>query len=323
MNKYILAFDAGGTRLKAGIVGLDGKLVDSFLGPSRANEGAPVLLKTIIDCIYHFKKSQGGELVGIGLSLSGVVAPNKGVVLLPGKFKGLENFELVPAIKNEFGIPTFADNDGRLAAYAEKYFGLAKNTDWAVVLTVGTGIGSGVIVDGKILSNKYLQFGLQMGHLIMDKSSDHFCLTGNYGTGESICSATALTLQVRGAIQRGIPSILTDEYFEAPFNIDFKKISEACQQGDKLCVREMKAWSKNLAILIINAVHSYSPEKIILSGGATLASDLFLPEVKKTVNEKCFRYPSDEPIKIEVSNIQEYAGVIGAAAMVMEKLKIL
>ena len=323
MNKYILAFDVGGTRLKVGIVDLNGKLLDSFLLPSRANDGAPVLLKTMIDCIHHTQKSYEGELIGIGLSLSGVINPQKGVVLLPGKFKALENFEIVGAIKNEFDVPVFADNDGRLAAYAEKYFGLAKNVDWAVVLTIGTGIGSGVIIDGKILTNKFLQFGIQIGHLIMDKSSELLCLTGNYGTGETICSATALTLQVRSAIQRGLPSILTDEYFEAPFNIDFKRIAEACREGDELCLREMKIWRENLAILIINAVHSYSPEKVILSGGATLAADLFLSEVKRIVNEKCFRYPVKETIKIEVSNIQEYASVLGAATIVMKNLKIL
>lgn len=323
MNKYILAFDVGGTRLKVGIVDLNGNLLDSFLVPSRANEGAPVLLKTIIDYIHHAQKSYEGELIGIGLSLSGVVDQQKGVVLLPGKFKALEDFEIIAAIKNEFDLPVFADNDGRLAAYAEKYFGVAKNVDWAVVLTIGTGIGSGVIIDGKILTNKFLQFGIQIGHLIMNSSSELLCLTGNYGTGEAICSATALTLQVRGAIQRGLPSMLSDEYFEVPFNIDFKRIAEACREGDELCLREMKIWRENLAILIINAVHSYSPEKIILGGGATLAADLFLSEVKRIVNEKCFRYPVKETIKIEISNIQEYASVLGAAAIVMKNLKIL
>jgi glucokinase len=86
-----------------------------------------------------------------------------------------------------------------------------------------TGVGSGVIIDGKMLSNRFLQFGTQAGHLIQNSSGNLLCLTGNYGTGETMCSATALVLQVKGAIQRGIPSVLSDAYFVDPGSIDFEK----------------------------------------------------------------------------------------------------
>jgi glucokinase len=320
MKEYVIAADVGGTRLKTGLVDLNGKVFRSNVISSRANEGAELLYQTLLNFIQETIEEQGQKILGVGLSLSGGTHPDKGVVLLPGKFKMLEGFPIVPMLRQELGLPVYADNDGRLAMYAAKYFGLAKDVDWAMVLTIGTGVGSGVMLDGQILSDPHLQFGTQMGHIIMDKSSDNFCLTGNHGTGETQCSATALSLQVRNAVQRGIPSLLTDEYYNNPLDIDFKKVIDACRMGDGLCLHELDTWINNLAILLINAVHCYAPERIILSGGATLAADLFLDKVKSIVNSRVFRYPKGEPVDIVIGESNEFSGVIGAAAFLMKKL---
>ena len=320
MNEYVIAADVGGTRLKIGLVGLDGTILESNVIPSRANEGAELLYQSLSQYIKKKISEIDKQPVGIGLSLSGGIHPDKGVVLLPGKFKMLEGFPVVPMLREELGLPVFADNDGRLAMYAAKYFGLAKNVDWAVTLTIGTGIGSGVMLDGQILTDPHLQFGTQMGHIIMDKSSDNFCLTGNPGTGETQCSATALSLQVRSAIQRGIPSLLTDDYYSNPLDIDFKKVIDACHIGDELCIQELNTWINNLSVLLINAVHCYGPELIILSGGATSASGLFLDKVRNIVNSRAFRYPKDEPVEIMIDQDNEFSGMKGAAAFLLKKL---
>ncbi|HMR18373.1 MAG TPA: ROK family protein [Sphingobacterium sp.] len=321
MSDYILAFDVGGTRIKYGILSEEGNLIKSGKTPSRNNAGPESLYKTLADCIEEIKASSSGTLKAIGLGLTGGVDPDKGVVLLPGKFKDLENFPLVPKLKEAFQVPVYADNDGRLAAYAERYYGRAQNKDWAVIITLGTGVGSGVVIDGKILVDPHLLFGVQLGHLIVNKSDDRTCLTGNRGTGEILCSSTALALQVRSAIQRGVPSLLTDEFWENPSRIDFHKVIEACRQEDKLCLDELEVWINNLALVLINAVHAYAPQIIILSGGATLASDLFLDKLKTIVNKQVFRYPANEDVEIIISDMQEYAGVMGAGAMVMDRLK--
>ncbi len=321
MKNYILAFDIGGTRIKYGIISDEGKLITSDHIPSQNNLGPEILFETLADCIEKIKATTPSELKAIGLGLTGGVDPETGVVLLPGKFKYLEGFPIVQMLKEYFNVPVYADNDGRLAAYAEKYYGNAQNKDWAVVITIGTGIGSGVIIDGKILKDPHLMFGTQLGHLIINKDDHQTCLTGNVGTGEIFCSATALALQVRNAIQRGVPSLLTDEYHHNPSAIDFQKVIDACRLGDKLSQAELNVWIYNLSVVLINSVHCYSPEIIILSGGATLASDLFLARLTTIVNKQVFRYPRNEPVEIVVSGMQEYAGVLGAAAMVIEKLK--
>ncbi|MBS0027696.1 ROK family protein [Chitinophaga sp. 22321] len=319
---FIISFDAGGTRLKAVVMAADEeRVLKTFYTSSNAHHGADALMKAIEESVAGTQSEMGDGLLGIGLSLSGVIDTDKGVVYLPGKFKMLEGFPLVEKLKEKFQLPVIADNDGRLAVYAEKHIGLAKDKNWVVGLTIGTGIGSGVIIDGRMLTNRSLLFGTQVGHLILNSASNQLCLTGNYGTGETLCSATALVLQVRGAIQRGLPCILSDEYFADPLLVDFEKITYACRQGDTVCFREMEKWSDNLANLIVNAVHAYSPELIILGGGATLAADLFLDKVREKVNRQVFRYPIGEPVPIEVSQMQEYASALGAALFLKYSLK--
>tara|TARA_R110002049_G_scaffold307720_2_gene509211 strand:+ start:40737 stop:41705 length:969 start_codon:yes stop_codon:yes gene_type:complete len=322
MEEYVISFDVGGTRLKTGLLDISGRLIESYAIHGSATKGADVLYADLQRFIIETIKKRG-KPVGIGLSLSGGVDPDLGVVLLPGKYKDLENYPIVTKLRKEFNVPVYANNDGRLAMYAARYFGKAKDVDWAVVLTIGTGIGSGVLIGGQILEDSHLQFGTQIGHIIMDKSSNNLCLTGNFGTGEVGCSATSLALQVRAAIQRGIPCSLTDQYYEAPFHIDFECVINACRKGDVLCLKELDLWINNLSVLLINTVHVYAPQRIILSGGATLAADLYLEKLIKIVNKQVFYYSNKQAIEIVIADDQEYSGVKGAAAYVFKRLKMI
>ena len=321
MKDYVIACDIGGTRIKAGVVDAAGKISQKEEVDSRAHIGVEEMLSVVKALITDRLSKVGPEnCLGIGLGLTGPVDPDRGVVMLPGKFQGLENFPIVPMIREAFGLPVFADNDGRLAAFAEQAYGDAHDVDWAVIVTLGTGVGSGIILDGRILMDPHLGFGTQLGHLVMDTSSKDLCLTRNYGTGETLCSATGLVNQVRTAIQRGIPSTLSSMYFENPLKVGFKEVTDACRKGDDLCNHELSIWRKHLAIMLVNATHAYGPEKIILSGGATLAADLFLDDVQKEVNQQVFRYPKNSGVPVVISSIKEYAGVYGAAAMLRQKL---
>ena len=321
MTDYVISIDVGGTRIKAANVNIQGELLSTHISPSNAHKGVDVLFEAIVSLLKKMEGEASGNLLGIALSLSGGVDPDKGVVLLPGKFENLQDYPMVNKLRQLYDVPVYADNDGRLAAYAEKYYGAAKNNKWAVVLTIGTGVGSGVILDGNILIDTNLQFGTQLGHLIMKKSDDRNCLTNNHGTGEILCSATALGLQVRSALQRGVPSSMAEDYFENPFKIDFKRVIEAHEDGDELATQELDVWIDNVSVLLINAVHAYGPEKIILSGGATLASKHFLSKVQDNVNRQVFRY--GKAVEIVISEIQDYTVALGGAAMIFKKLNLL
>jgi len=273
-----------------------------------------------IDCIRNIDQMLDDPPHCIALGFPGAVDPDEGIVLLPGKLK-LENFPVVSLLRDRLGIPVVADNDGRLAILAEARYGKAQLQRWAVSVTIGTGVGSGVMLGGQILRDPHLQFGTQASHIIQDSSSDRLCITNNRGTPNILCSATALAIAVRDGLARGLPSVLFDRYDHDPHSIDFEAVIEGVKQGDKLCLDALKRWTTHLGNFLVSVAHMYAPEVIILGGGAIAASAYFLPQVQAYVARHVFRYPADEPVPIVCSALGDYAGVYGAAALAWEYME--
>lgn len=321
-QSYYLGIDWGGTRIKLGAVTGDAKFLAQEIFDSPRNANIDDVVSRLLDQTDSFIAQIGRRPVGIGLGLTGPVNPELGVVLLPGKVKGLEKYPIVPRFAERFKLPVRAENDGTLSIYAEKYAGRARNVDWAVTVTIGTGVGSGVLLDGKILSDPRFMFGGQLGHIVLNTADDRLCLTGARGTGEMCCSATALAIGVRSGIQRGIPSTLAERYFADAHSIDFRTIiEEGVAKGDLLCCDELRRWTRYVGWLLVNAIHAYSPQIIILSGGATLAAKYFLNDLQQHVNRHIFRYLPGEGVPIVISEIAEHAGVLGAAMMMKAHLE--
>lgn len=320
MNPYRIGIDWGGTRIKYGAVTREGEFLRQAVYDSPKTGSIEQIVDGIMDAAQDLIDAIGYAPAGIGLGLTGPVDPDLGVVYLPGKVKGLEMYPVVPRFKERFGVPVTADNDGNVALFAERSKGKVRDIDWAVVLTIGTGVGSGVIVDGKILRDPNFLFGAQLGHIVMKSGDEPLCLTGARGTAEMHCSATALSMAVQQGLQRGIPSTLTGRHNRDPREIDFRiVIEEGVEQGDKLCCDELRRWTTNVGWLAVNAVHAYSSQLIVLSGGATLGAKHFVPQVQEHLNQHAFRYPPDRFIPVLVSDIQEHAGVLGAAMMSLHR----
>jgi len=315
MQDYTVGFDVGGTRLKSGAVSRNGELLKTSTMDSGYTMTPPQLIKAMLAELDAYKTELGSPAKAVGLGFSGAVDPATGVVMLPGKIKDLEGYPFVEELTSQSGIPCRADNDGRLSIIAESRYGIAKGVDWALTITIGTGVGSGVMLDGKILRDPHLQFGTQLSHMVQGADGGHPCLTNAYGTAEMRCSCLALALAVRSGLERGIPSILSDRYFESPRSIDFKSVVEAVEKGDKLCIQEFDIWVSNVGWLLVSAIHCYAPQKIILSGGAIHAADLFLDRLKKHVAKHIFRHPINEEVPIVVSELKDRACVLGCGAI--------
>jgi glucokinase len=306
---YVLGFDVGGTRLKAGAVSRKGKLLGEQIIPTGAQEGPEALVKSLFSLARALERTLGNPPLAAGLGLPGAIRPDLGVVLLPGRLKGLENFPLVPRLQRALGVPVIADNDARLAMIAEKEFGLARGKKWALTITIGTGVGSGVMLDGRILRDPHLQFGTQASHMVIQAAGGRLCFTGARGTAEMLCSATALAQQVRDGLARGIPSSLSGHP-----NVDFAAVMEGVAAKDRLCLDELGVWTANLGWFLVSAVHAYAPEIVILAGGATHGARHFIKALRAHVNRHVFRWPVGDPVPIAISKMKDHAGVLGAAA---------
>jgi glucokinase len=319
MKNYVIGFDVGGTRIKSGAVTPSGRILARGIQPSGFTLGPQKLLKALSTEVKRISHELGTAPQAIGMGFPGAVHPDKGVVFLPGKIKGLEGFPIVERLTKATGVPVIADNDGRISILAESTYGLAKDHDWALTITLGTGVGSGVKLDGKILRDPHLQFGTQMSHIVLQAHGGRLCITGARGTADMLCSATALAQNVRDGLARGITSVLSALYHKNPHAIDFKAVIRGVKQNDTLCCDELNHWINNLGWLLVSAVHVYAPQIIILSGGASNAAEHFLEPLTKHVNSHLFRYPVDEPVPIVLSKLRDHSGVLGTAALAWDK----
>ena len=310
----VIGVDVGGTRIKLGAVTREGLLSQERAVPSGYAKRPEDLLESIVAEIAAMRRRSSVRPLGIGIGFPGAVAPDQGVVFLPGKLQ-LEGFPIVPRLASETGLPVTADNDGRLSILAEQHFGQARRQKWAVTVTLGTGVGSGVLLDGHVLRDPHLQFGTQASHIVQQSRSRRWCITDAPGTPNILCSANALAQLVRDGLLRGLPSTLNDLYHKDPHRVDFEAVINGVEAGDSLCVRALSTWRQELAWFLVSLARMYTPEIIILSGGPTKAALHFLPHVHAHVNTHLYRYPPGKELPVVVSKLGEYAGVMGAAAL--------
>ncbi len=275
---------------------------------------------TVLGDVRRIVRALGRPAGCVAIGFPGAVDPGLGIVLLPGKLK-LEGYPVVPLLQEALGIPVIADNDGRLSILAEARYGKAQLHRWAVSITLGTGVGSGVMLDGKILRDPHLQFGTQASHIVQRAASDRLCITSGRGTANILCSATALAIAVRDGLTRGLPSVLHDGYRKDPHSIDFAAVIRGVEQDDALCKDALARWTTNLSWFLVSVVHMYAPEIIILGGGAAAAASHFLPQVRAHVARHAFRHPPGEAVPIVLSELTDFAGVYGAAALAWEQLE--
>ena len=318
--QYVIGFDVGGTRLKCGAMLRDGTLKSTNIVPSGYGLPPHRFMEVVIDNIRRIDQELGGPPQCVALGFPGAVKPDRGIVLLPGKLQ-LEGYPVVRDLQMVLDVPVVADNDGRISILGEARYGKAQLERWAVSITLGTGVGSGVMLDGHILRDPHLQFGTQASHITQDSASDRLCITGGRGTANILCSALALSIAVRDGLARGLPSSLYEKYHHDPKSIDFQAVIEGVIHQDPLCLDALDRWTNHLGRFLTNVFHIYAPEIIILSGGATAASDHFLPQVREFVTQHVYRYPVGEPVRIEISKLGELAGVYGATALAWEYLE--
>lgn len=313
-DDYVVGFDVGGARIKIGAVTRDGSISHRGTRASGFSMAPDDVLSALVDEVERIAAERGTRPRAVAVGFPGAVDPDLGCVLLPGKLR-IEGFPIVPRLREALGVPVVADNDGRLSILAESAYGLARNRQWAVTITLGSGVGSGVMLDGKILRDPHLQFGTQASHIVQEATNSRLDITRARGTANILCSATALAMMARDGLQRGLPSVLNESYFENPHGIDFEAVIRAASEGDDLCRDALERWTLSLSWFLVSVVHMYAPEIIVLGGGAALAAEHFLPAVQHHVDTHTFRYPRGSTVPIVCSELGEHAGVLGAAVL--------
>lgn len=316
---YVLGFDVGGTRLKSGVVRFDGTLEHPTIDDTSQGGFQDTVLPLLQSRARDYFDAAGPGCLGIGIALPGLVETAFGSRFLPGKVTGIEDFPLRDALEREVGLPVLCLNDGAAATLAEWQFGAALGVDDVVGLTLGTGVGSGVIVAGHPFETSNFASGVSVGHFTIDHGG-RLCLCGNRGCAETLISANAVSGRLRDALGRNVSSILAARFHDDPRSIGFPALAEGVRAGDRLCREILADFVRDLGATIVTAIHAYNPTVVVLAGGLLSSADLFIDDVQAYVDGHAFIFPKSRVVEIRVAHHEDHAGVLGAAALVMSTL---
>ncbi len=303
-----LAYDVGGTRIKSGLVSREGKVIRRLVVPTQGHLGAQHVLERLVEL---GRELVGDEVLeGIGVGFTGVIDTSTGTVLqLNGKIPDIEGVSVGGYLQEVFGVPTKVDNDARVYALGEWVYGAGKGYEDVVCVTIGTGVGTGVISGGKLLRSSGRLAGILGGHFTVEVDGE-LCSCGNVGCWEVYASATALVGMVRRHLERGCGSGLVGR------QVDVEGVLGAVEGGDELACWVFERWVRYLASGVVTLVHAYDPQVVVLGGGVMGRGELVLPKVREYVARHAWTYPKGR-VEVRGAELGDDAALLGAVALVM------
>ena len=315
MKKYRIGVDVGGTNVKIALVDLDGKIAFSNTVPTRAEMGYEAGVNNIKQAIKDLmqESNQTNKTVeAIGFGLPGQIDYKEGIVKNLPNIPGWVNIPLAKIIEDEFSIPTRLDNDVRCAALGELNFGAGKGCENLICITVGTGIGSGIILNGKLVRGAANAAG-EIGHIKMEMNGGPLCGCGDYGCFEAYASGPAIVTMAKEYISGGKSAKYKE--MAADGIITPYIVAQAALQGDTVSIQIFKQMGKIIGIGLASVVNLLNPEKIIIGGGVADAGDILLEPIRKTIQDRAMPIQANS-LKVVPAQLANGAGVIGASLLI-------
>lgn len=315
--RYIVGVDLGGSNIVVGTVREDGgEIIGRSLRPTPANEGPDSVVATINEMISgsiaETRDRKGGtvELAGVGIGSPGPVDIKSGTVLLSPNL-GWRNFPLLDRIADATDLPTTLDNDANCAVLGEVWLGAARNANIVIGVTVGTGIGGAVVIDGKPFRGASDVAG-EFGHMTID-STGRRCKCGNYGCLEAYASGPAIASRAIESIRAGERSAVAD-YVDGDLSlITAETVYRAAGDGDILAVEVVRDTARFLGAGLANLLNAFNPDLVLVCGGVTKAGDRLFVPLRNEIKKRAFS-PAVEACEIVPGELPELAGVYGAVA---------
>ncbi|MEA4935508.1 MAG: ROK family protein [Paludibacter sp.] len=310
-----IVLDLGGTRMKIGLVTAERIIAESLL-PSFSGNGIVPRLKDIETEVAKMLAATNtglSELAGVSISIPGIVdSKNMHVLAINKKFEDMPDFDFGAWTRNTWNLPVLLENDARTALVGEWQYGAGKNCNNIVLITLGTGIGGAALIEGKLLHGKHFQAGCLGGHFIINYRGSA-CTCGNVGCVESEASSWKLP-----ELYRTHPDFSSAKA-SSQVLLDFKTLFELSAQGDKVSEDVLQhcleAWSAG----VINMIHAYDPEMVIIGGGVMKSADKILPYIREQVNRFAWT-PWGKP-QLKAAHFLDQAGLLGAAWLMNEYVK--
>lgn len=313
-DTYYLGVDIGGTEAKIGVVTQTGKILDTRNYSVNYDGYNTPIIKSVKKGIQAFFEETGFDkqaVKAIGVSATGAINTMEGVVAgSAGHIKNLEGSRIKEELQERFELPVWVLNDANAAALGEVWLGAARGKKNVVVITIGTGVGGGIIVDGKILLGAN-GFAGELGHAPLQCEGEP-CTCGNIGCLEHYGSMSALVRMVSEGLQKDAP--IGDEQEQINGRWIFSEIAS----GNKLVEKIATRWMDYIVAGIVGLVHIFNPEMVLIGGGVSAQQELFIDKVKEKVMSHAMPNFTRE-LEVKAAQLNNEAGLAGAVYYCMQQ----
>ena len=312
---YYLGIDLGGTNIVAGVVDKDGKIVVK----AKCKTSVPRTMEAICDDMASVAKSAlqnagltTADVQYIGIGAPGAVNSETGIIEFANNF-GFHNWKIKEMMEERLGVEIYVENDANAAAYGEFCVGAAKDANDAVMITLGTGVGGGIIIDGMIYSGSNYA-GAEVGHTVIQHNG-RLCTCGRKGCWEAYSSATGLINMTREAcsIQQASNYLLYKSINGDLSKIDGKTAFDAAKQGCPLAQSVINTYIEYLGCGLVNIINVFQPEILCIGGGVSKEGDFLLQPLQRIIEHDRYTKHNDRQTKVCIAELGNDAGVIGAA----------
>jgi glucokinase len=315
MTRLYAAVDLGGTNTSCALGYEDGTLLCERTDPTYSHEGPEAVLERVASVLKDMASAAEDHPISLGIGLPGLVDRNKGsAIFLPNLATQWRDIPVADILSSRLGCPVYVLNDVRTATLGELTYGAGTNTGWLVFFSVGTGIGGGVVMDGKLRLGPLGAAG-ELGHqtILPDGA---LCGCGSRGCLETLASGPAISAEGVRLLRSGLAPRLHELVGGRCEYVTPREMKEAAEAGDHAVKMALTRAASYLGIAVSNVIVTLHPELVVLGGGVSALGSILIDTVKATVRERVTMFPV-ETVRIEQSVLGERAGLYGAIALAM------
>lgn len=311
MKKVIAGIDIGGTKIAVALETLDGEKIAARRLPTQVEIGAHAIVETIFQAITEMLGENQVELVSIGIGCPSPIDVENGLVLSPANLPNWDNFPIVKLFIERFNVPVVLENDANTAALGEYVYGAGRGFENVVYITVSTGIGGGIIINGDIVRGVASGAG-ELGHTIV-KPDGIRCNCGSIGCLETISAGVHIARRAQELLLAGEPSLMCEMVSDIS-KVSAKTVVEAVRRRDELAIEIWNETLRFLAIGVGNIVTLLAPEAVVIGGGVATAGDLLFTPLRRLLPQFVSMVPADK-INIVPAELRGESGVCGALVL--------
>ena len=317
-HKGIVAVDLGGTKALTVLTDPDGKVVDRTRGETLAHRGPEAVIGAVVKEIEGLLRSNSispAQLAGVGIAFAGLYDARNEVVSLAPNLPGWENYPLKERLQQALGVPAYVGNDVTMAALGEHRFGAGQGINDMLFVAVGTGIGGGMVLDGRLYQGHSGTAG-EVGHMVVELGGP-LCVCGNRGCLEALSSGSALARMARDRLRSGESSLLPTLYEGELEELTAEVVFQGALQGDQLARGVVERGALALGVGLAALVNLLNPQLLVVGGGVAAQWGLYVQPAIEHLYRVALPKPAQD-VRVAPSALEDLAGVLGAVALVQD-----